>query len=113
MKKIDLIFASTHKFAADAVKATSITAGLTCYTLIDLEEFSYIFEDLNPTLFIVASSYYDQYQKEVLAKLKSIQAYTILCHDIKDDAFDECWEKDLDMFHLQDNLKAVLGKING
>lgn len=113
MDKIDLIFASSFKFTCDAIKRITRASGISCYTLIDDSEMSYIFSDLEPRIFLCSQDFFKKYESQTLEALSSFSTNAILCSDdIRDiDAFNKYWDTKIDTFRLEENLLKELKRI--
>ena len=114
MDKIDLIFASSYKFTCDAVKRITRASGITCYTLLDDSEMSYIFNDLRPRIFLCTQDFFKKYEVQTLEALNSFSTKAILCSDdIRDvDVFSDYWASKIDTFRLEENLLNELKGIS-
>ncbi len=114
MDKIDLIFASSYKFTCDAIKRITQASGISCYTLIDDTQMSYIFSDLSPKIFLCSQDFFKKYEVQTLEALASFSTKAILCSDdIRDiDVFDEYWDTKIDTFRLEENLLKELKRMS-
>lgn len=109
MERKQIFYLNEIKFTCDFVENLSKTSELSCYTLQDTKDFTYLINDLKPLLIIIDSKLYSENKDEFWSQIKQADiGLKTMIVGASDSDFDFSYPGAIDATHFANEVRSKL-----